>query len=307
MPSSVRAGRSALVAAVAFTVISWGSTYSAIRVAVRSYPPGALALARFAIAAFTVGVVAALQARRAPLRRPSVREAVGLAATGLVGIALYSVLLNTGEQTVGAGTTSLLLSASPVFTALLAIPALGERLGVSGWAGVVLGFVGTAMIAVSNAAGVRLEPGVVTVVAASVCWSVYSILQKAALGRFTALEVTAYSFWIGTVALLPFAPSLLAALRTAPPAANFALVYLGVVPAGLAFLAWAYVCSHMDASRAAVTSYLTVPVALVVAWLALHEIPHPLALVGGAVTLLGVALVNTVVSSGVSVSPIAEP
>ena len=281
-----------VVAAAAFTVVTWGSTYTAIRVAVRSFPPGPLALCRFGIASLTIAAIALANARRAPLTRPTVREARVFIAAGLFGVAIYSVLVNAGERTVTAGTTGLLLSASPVMVALLAIPVLGERLGERAWGGVALGCIGTALIATSDASGVRLGPGVPTVLLAALSWAIYSVIQKASLSRFTPLEVIAYSFWAGTAALTPFAHPLMTAWHNAMPGARMAVVYLGVVPAGLGFLTWAYMCDHMEASRAAATGYLIAPTGLLVAWLALGEIPRPAAVLGGLLTIVGVAVVH---------------
>jgi drug/metabolite transporter (DMT)-like permease len=281
-----------VVAAATFTVIVWGSTYTAIRVAVRSFPPGPLALCRFGIGSLTVAILALIAARRTPLTRPTLREAAVLIAAGLFGVAVYSVLVNAGERTVTAGTTGLLLSASPVMVALLAIPVLGERLNQRAWGGVALGFVGTALIAASDASGIRLGPGVPTVLLAAFSWAIYSVIQKALLGRFTPLEVIAYSFWAGTAALTPFAHRLVMAWHGATPAACVAVVYLGVVPAGVGYLTWAYMCDHMEASRAAATGYLIAPIGLLVAWVTLGEIPRPAAVLGGLLTMVGVAIVH---------------
>lgn len=284
----------AIVAAAAFTVMTWGTAYTAIRVAVRSYSPGALALCRFGIGSVVLGACTMAGVQRTRFTRPTWREGALLVSAGVFGVAIYSVLLNSGERTVTAGTTALLLSASPVFVALLVMPTLGERLDARGWSGVALGFAGTATIAASSAGGIRVGPGVPTVLLAALSWAIYCVIQKAALARFTPLEVTAYSFWAGTAVLLPWTRDLLVALRTAPPIATAAVIYLGVVPAGFAFLTWAYVCARMTAYRAAATSYLIVPIGLIVAWLALGEVPRLTAIGGGVATLIGVWIVNSV-------------
>jgi drug/metabolite transporter (DMT)-like permease len=282
-------------------VATWGTAYSAIRVAVRWYSPGALALGRFGIASVVIATIVAAtpQARFA---RPTARDLAGLFVTGIIGVAIYSVSVNWGERTVDAGTTGLLLSTSPILTALIAWPAIGERLPPLGWGGAALAFVGTALVAVSTG-GVRLQPGVPIVLLAAVSWSVYTVMQKAYLGRYSPLAVTAYTFWGATLALLPFAPALLRSLRSAPMSATGALLYLGVVPAGVAFLTWAYVCARLSASRAATTSNLVAPMGVLVAWLTLREVPRTLALVGGAVTIAGVAVVNAVRAPSISATP----
>ena len=95
---------------------------------------------------------------------------------------------------------------------------------------------------------------------------------------------------IGALGCLPWSGTLVAELGRAPVASIAGLVYLGVVPTAVAFSTWAYALARMDAGRLGVTTYLVPPVVILLGWLLLGEIPPPLAFVGGAVCLAGVAL-----------------
>jgi uncharacterized membrane protein len=66
---------------------------------------------------------------------------------GLAGIALYNITLNTGQQTVAAGAASFIVNSAPILTALLALVFLKERFTVWGWIGTVISFGGIALIA----------------------------------------------------------------------------------------------------------------------------------------------------------------
>jgi drug/metabolite transporter (DMT)-like permease len=68
------------------------------------------------------------------------------------------------------------------------------------------------------------------------------------------------------------------------------LVYLGLVPTAVAFSMWAYALSRTQAARLGVTTYLVPPMTIALAWPLLGEVPAPLALLGGLLALLGVAL-----------------
>src|SRR5262249_6276131 len=150
---------------------------------------------------------------------------------------------------VSAGAASLLIASVPIWTALLATVALHERLTRAGWFGVVLSFVGVALIARGEGGGIHMSPQALIILAAAITSAVYMVLQQHFLERYSALEFTAYSIWLGTLFMLPFARGLWSILRAAPQAPTLAALYLGIFPGALAYVAWAYVMSHGPAAH----------------------------------------------------------
>ncbi len=68
------------------------------------------------------------------------------------------------------------------------------------------------------------------------------------------------------------------------------VVYLSVFPTAVAFTTWAYALSRTTAGRMGATTYLVPPLAVLMGWMVLGEVPPALALIGGALCLVGVAV-----------------
>ena len=68
------------------------------------------------------------------------------------------------------------------------------------------------------------------------------------------------------------------------------VVYLGVVPTALAFTTWAYALTRTTAGRMGATTYVVPAIVVLMSWAFLGETPRPLAYLGGALCLAGVAV-----------------
>jgi drug/metabolite transporter (DMT)-like permease len=285
-----RGGTERLAAlALVTTIVLWASAFAGIRVALRAFGPEHLSLLRLAIASAVLGAIAVA---RGGLRVPARADLPGLLLVAFAGMTAYQLLLNAGEVSVPAGTASLLVNVSPLFTAILAVTLLGERL--SGWAraGIAVGFGGAALVAVSRGGGLGFDARALLVLGAAVVQATFFVAQKALLerSRLEAFDLTAWAMWLGTAMLLPFAPGLPQAVASAPAGALAAVLYLGVGASALGFVSWAYASARVPVSFAASTLYAVPVVAGAVAWLWLGETPARLAVAGGAVALAGVAL-----------------
>lgn len=279
--------RKALLA-VLLTLLVWSSAFAGIQAGLRAFTPGHLLLLRFLTASLTLGVYAGITGIPLPPWRLWPR----LFAIGFIGITLYMATLTFGEQTVPAGTAGFIVAASPVFSALFAARLLREPITARAGIGIGIGLAGEAVIAFGLGHVGSLGPSVLLVVGSAVSTALFFILEKPYLARFPTTHVTAWVTWAGTLPFLVFLPGFSYQVVAAPADSLFAVVYLGIVPAALGYVLWAYAMSRIPTNRVMSFLYVIPLMAAAIAWVWLGEVPGWNTWAGGALVLAGVLVVN---------------
>jgi drug/metabolite transporter (DMT)-like permease len=280
-----------LFVSIALTILFWASAFVAIRSALDSYRPHSLALLRFLVASLVLGIYALIKRK---LHRPSKKDLPFYLITGFIGITVYHVTLNIGELSVSAGTTSFIISSIPVFTAIFSYLLFREKLSLFGWIGILISFIGIAIIATAEGEPQGFNAGALFVLLAAISGCLYLIYQKQLLKKYSVIETVAYSVWIGTLFMLIFSRSLIRDMQKASLQNTLEVIYLGVFPAALAYFLWGYALSKIKtASKISTFLYLSPILTMIIAWIWMGEIPPIMAIFGGMITLGGVIMTNT--------------
>ncbi|MFE0020161.1 DMT family transporter [Amycolatopsis sp. NPDC059021] len=273
--------------ALAATVVLWASAFPATRAALTGYQPYDLAFVRLAVASAALALAAPVLG----VRLPRAKDLPLIALCGSAGMSAYQLLLNWGEVRVPAGTASLLIAVAPVFSAALAAAFLGERLTRRKVLGSVIALGGSATIALSGGEA-RYSAAAWGVLAAALVQGIYHVGSKPLLRRYSGIEVACYATWSGTLFLLPLAPSAAHGLVSAPVPTTISAVLLGIFPSAIGFVVWGYAVARYSVTVATAALYLVPVVALAVAFAWLGEVPRPVELLGGVVSIAGVVLIN---------------
>jgi drug/metabolite transporter (DMT)-like permease len=275
-----------VTAAIIITVLAWASAFVVIRGAAVFFSGGALALGRLLVGSVLLSTMLGRS-----WVRPTGREWLQVSAFGLAWFGAYNVVLNIAERTLDAGTTAMVVNTGPILIALGAGWILRE--GIPKWLAIGGGvaFVGVVCIGIgTGGAGLGSGIGVVWALTAAITYAAGVLFQKPALRRLPSTQVTWLGCVVGTVACLPFSGELLSGLAAAPASAILGVVYLGAVPTALAFSTWGYALARMPAGQLGISTYVVPPLAIALGLIVFAEVPAPLAICGGAICLVGVAL-----------------
>ena len=265
-------------------IFLWASAFVGIRIGLISYSPGALALFRFLIASLLMALLSLRQSSAPKIPRS---ERLQLALLGVLGIGVYNVSLNYGELSVSAGVASFVIGLTPALTVLFSVLFLGERPVRTVYWGIFISLSGLTLMVFDGSNGSSMGYGVLIVFIAALTSAAYSLLQKVYLKHYHPVAVTSWIIWGGTLSMLVFAPTLWQEIFVAKAQATWAIIYLGIFPAALAYLAWSYVLQGLSASHASMYLYAMPILTSLMGFILLHEHLHHLSLCGGFLAMIG--------------------
>lgn len=275
--------------AILVTILFWASSFAGIKAGLDHFSPQHLTVFRFLVASGVLLIYAAVA--RIPF--PEWKDVPKIFGVSLLGITIYHYALNFGELTVPAGVASLIIAAGPVFTALMATFWLGERLNVLGWLGILVSISGVTLIVLGKGAELGFTKGALLILLSAFVTSVYFVLQKPLLRKYPSRQFMVWSMVFGTLPMLVSLPGLPEAIRTAPASTNWAVIYIGVFPGAFAYLTWTFALSRVPASITTSFLYVSPVLAILISYFWVHEVPSKISIIGGAIALVGVVIVNT--------------
>lgn len=280
-------------------VLASAPAYVATREALTVFSPQDLTPLRYLASAALLGLYLLVMRERLRLTR---RDVPRMLAVALCGYGGYGLLLNFGQATVPAGTTSLLLNISPVFAFVLGYFILVERTTLRGYVGMGVAVFGVVIITLGDSTAAGFEGNTLLIVAAALLLSIFLIVQQPLLARVPPVEVVFWGCLIGGVATLPTArfDPLPAQL---PASVWLALAVLVVLGTAVAYSLWNVTLARTSVAEGG-SLLLVIPIfSVLLGWMLLGEVPSLAALLGGAAALLGVTMLSTATHARAQAGP----
>lgn len=262
----------------------WGASFLFIKLGVDELEPSVVAFGRVAIGFAVLLPLVALRGGIAPLRD----YVVPLVVLGTFNNAVPFWLLGFAGTRLDTGLSATIQTGAPIFTVLLASRIdVTQRVTGLRLVGVVVGFGGTALLV-----GVQRGGDVIAALAVlgvALCYASSVLYAGRVVRGLPPLQISVGQLACGSLLIAPFA---LSQLPSSPPDAGVvaAVVVLGVVGTGFAYLLYFAIIASAGASRAILVTYLVPAFALVYGAIFLDEAVTPTALTGLALVLGGTAL-----------------
>ena len=294
--------------------IIWGTNYSIVKFAFQEVDPQAFNAARMVIASTAfLAIIGVLRFRhssspavapgpggvesifRTPAR-VTARDALELAGLGLVGHFLYQYFFIGGLALTTVANSSLMLATTPVVIALISAPLGYERVGARHWAGAALSLLGIYIVV---GRGVDLGgqglKGDLMMVAAVICWAVYTLGSRRLISRHSPVGVTGMSMAAGTLVYVPVMwPHVQAVAWDGISWRTWvSIVYSSIFALGVAYTIWYAAVRQIGSARTSVYSNVIPIVAMATAVIFLGEPLRLSNLLGATAVLVGVALTRT--------------
>lgn len=279
------------------TVVFWGASFVATKVAIREIHPITLIVLRFGL-----GIIVLLLAvwQLKVFQKINKRDYILLMILGVIGITIHQSLQANGLLFTTASNMAWLVALTPIFTALLAWLFLKESFTNIKLAGFLIAFIGAVVMVTKglfSAEILRLPAttGDLLALTSSLNWAIFSVASKPLFKRLHPTLMMTYVMFFGWLLILPFFVKdrlWQEEIFSLSIDGIIAVLFLGIFCSGIAYIFWYDALSKIEASQTAAFIYLEPLVTTLVASILLKEVWTLSTLFGGLMIFLGVYLVN---------------
>jgi drug/metabolite transporter (DMT)-like permease len=274
-------------------VFFWGLSFIATKIALREINPLLIINLRLLLAVPLLGIIAVLSKRSLKLRPRQFFLVLLLSA-----ISVFHLWIQvTGLHYTSAANTGWIIGTTPIFIAIMSYIFLKEKLVAREFTGIGISIAGLLLL-ISKGDFTSLSfitgKGDLLVLASCVTWGLYSVVNRKIVLDYSPLVSIFYVFVFMAVLSFPFtlnASSVNAVLHLSAQGI-YAILFLGIFCAGIAYVLWAQALNRMESANVAAFLYLEPFVTVLGAWLFLGEHLTGFMALSGLIIMLGVALVN---------------
>lgn len=285
--------------ALVVVAVLWGVNIPVVKFAITTIDRFCFNAFRLVCSALILGALA-LRERRGRVEPPSDAPKASpwrVALFCFMSGGVYQATFVAGVDLTTAGNTALIITAAPMWAALIAWLFAGERLRRIAFLGLITTLAGTLVVTLQRgglSSDQRYLVGNIVILIAVLIWAGSSVLSRSILQSISP-TMLAFMACISTLPLhfLLAARELRSGWAELPDSRILmAVIYSGVFSTGVAYALWNYGVRQVGVSHAAIFQNLVPVVALFVAWAFLGEAPTSIQLVGGSLIIAGLLIMR---------------
>ncbi len=274
----------------------WGSSFLLIDIGLDAFPPGLITLIRVGSGAAALWALPRSITTRVGRAVTDVtidaEDRLRLLLLSIIWVAIPFTLFPIAEQHINSAITGLLNGATPIFAATVAAVLLRQRARGPLLIGLIVGFVGIALIsAPSIGDGASQASGVFTVLAATVCYGFAINLAAPLQQKYGSLPLMARMLTLATLWTTPYGLWQIGEARW-EIGPLVAVVVLGVIGTGIAFAIMGTLVGRVGSTRASFITYLIPVVSLTLGIVFRDDTVAPIAVAGIALVIGGAVLAS---------------
>lgn len=265
------------------TVLIWGAGFPFTRAIGDEISPYSLVFIRCLVGFLVLAVIGYKKRVRKAFTK---KHHLYFFIQGLLGFSLYLVFFNLGNSLLDSATASVITATCPIFTAIGAMKIYREPINILGWTSIGGAFIGVLILLLWDN-GLSLNWGAIWIFALSILFAIYNLLARHLTDiGYTSTEIVVYATMWAAVQSVFFAPGAIRDLGTASAPAIVSAVMLGIFATALAYYFWNTALSlTQQTSKIANYIFLNSPIATVIAFFLLGEIPTPATIIGSVVII----------------------
>lgn len=276
------------------SITFWGVSFVSTKAVLDKLDPFTLLVIRFGIGAAFLFLLLLYLRETISI---NIKYIPHLIVLGILGVFIHQVIQASALLTIDASSAGWMISLSPIFTVILSIIFLHERMTFFNAIGMVLAIFGVLMVTTAGSDKsfeIALNIGYLLMLLSTLNWAVYSVLIKKLNIPLSPLVITFYMSMIGFILTLPFTLRnrgwvSISLLQTEEWAH---LLFLGIFVSGVAYWYWAKALQVLEATQVSVFLYLEPIATLIAAMVLLHEKIVLISVLGGIIIIIGVVFVN---------------
>ena len=276
-------------------VVSWAFAFPFIKIGLKELTFINLTIMRFFIVCCVFSLILILQKKR--FSKLQKKDIIPIFIIGFLGVMVYHIGLNYGEQYVSPGAASLIIATIPIQIVILAFIFLKEKIGLIKIIGIIIALCGVLIISLWGKKDASLEIeylyGIIAIIIAAVMGAIYTIFGKKLLDRYSGLSLTVYAILLGSIGLVPFInSSLFEQVLQMSLHGWFAVLFLGIVSTVVGYVIWYVALRIKTASEISVYLYAVPVLSTIFSYFIFNDEITFMFVIGGALVIVGLIIAH---------------